>query len=403
MKPNILIPIAVALFVCLWGSNASAHIMAGLELNIGESVDANVRDDVEAAVEIGVELEGKFDLIPTSRARRDINPVARDCYTGDCLRKAGEDTGAVAGIRIRFSGEAQIYDWTIETYDLRTGKLLVSDKGACELCGRAEVKRTFQRSVTTVVGKTRITSSKPVATKTTKEEPKTTEPKTTEPETETSEPVDSGTTTLGEPQQGRQGARVEISVQPSDTEIFLEGESLGTGDRSIQLEPGSYELRFQREGYQGFKESVLVQDKEAETLTMRVHLSKTDPDPVVVQSGGGLVDELSSSDRVVYGTISAVTGGVVLTIGLFLATLDGEPACGSGSYRECPDLWDTEGVAITSAVVGTGLIIGGIGLLAWDFLAGGMDEVDDKKSEEGVNVTPSVGTDSVGLQLFGRF
>lgn len=400
MKRHILTLFAMAIALT-FSASASAQDMAGLEVDIGSSVDANVRSDVEEAIESGVESTGRFEYIPAPKARSQINPVARDCYTGDCLKKAGDNTGAEAGIRVRFSGEAQIYDWTVETYDLRNGKLLVSDKGACELCGRAEVKRTFQKSVSSTVGKTRVSTPKPKAVAT-KPKPES-EPTADEPDDDTAGKPSKPTTTVSGADEGRTGARVEVSVQPPDTEIFLEGESLGTGDRSIELEPGSYQLRFAREGYQGFKESIMVQDQQAETLTMRVHLSKTDPDPVVVESGGGLVDELQPSDRVVYGTISAATGAVILGIGLWLATLDGEPACGDGAYRECPDLWDTDGIAITSAVVGTGLIIGGISLLAWDFLAGGPEAVEEEKNEEGVSVTPSVGADSVGLQVLGRF
>lgn len=394
MKRTIQALLATAALM-LVSANAYADEMAGLELDIGNSVDSNVRSDVEAAIKKGVEAGGRFEYIPASKARRTINPVARDCYTGDCLKKAGDDTNAEAGIRVRFSGEAQIYDWTIETYDLGTGELVTSDKGACELCGRAEVERTFLKSVTSTVGKTRVSSPAPAARKpTTSKKPAARPDPTPAPDEQT------GKTTASKPTDGPIGARVEISVQPPDAEIFLDGESLGTGDRSIQLEPGSYELRFSKEGYQGFKESILVQDQEAQTLTMRVHLSKTDPDPVIVQSGGGIVDRLQSSDRVVYGTITAVTGAIVMTFGLLIATVDGEPACSDGAFRECPELWDTDGLAITSSIVGTSLIIGGIGLLAWDFLAGGNVEKDDK---EGVKVTPSVGADSVGVQVFSRF
>jgi hypothetical protein len=396
----------VLLLLAGLATEASARDMAALEVNIGSAVDANVRDDIEAAVKAGVEGSGKFSYIAPGTARRKINPVARDCYTADCLKKAGDDTGADAGIRVRFSGEAQIYDWTIETYDLRTGKRVVSDKGACELCGRAEVQRTFQRSITAAATKTRIssgTASKPDPKPEPKPDPKPDTKPEPDPEPDVATPEPTPTTR----NDGR--TRLEISVQPTDAEVFLEGESLGTGDQAIDLGPGTYELRFAREGYQGFKESVLVGQDTSDVMTMRVHMSKTDPDPVIVQSGGGLVDKLDSSDRVVYGTIAAVAGGITLGLGLWAAAVDGSSACGEGSFEECPEIWDTEGLAITSSVVGTSLIIGGLALLTWELLAGGPEETEPESkdpTEEGgaeVDFSPAIGPEGVGLQLFGRF
>jgi hypothetical protein len=377
------------------GATATAAEMAGLQVDIGTGVDAVVRADIEAAVDDTMSSVSAWSWIPARKARAAMNPVVRDCFTGDCLSKAGDATGAEAGMRIRFSGEAQIYDWQIDVYDLRDGSLLETGKGACELCGRSEVVREFQKSLRKTATATR---TKPVATKTSKPPVRT--PDDTETETKTEPPAETGTetteTTTSTDDATAELVMLEVSVQPPDARITMGGKEIGVGTATVSLEPGTYELQFAREGYQGFKETFVVGPQTSRRAFMRVHLSKTDPDPVAVAPSQGPIDRMGNQ-RVTYGIISLAVGGALLGTGMWLNAIDGDPACAEGEFTDCPELYDTGTGALITTLGGAALATGGAILLTWDLLAG------RTSAQKKARLTPLAAPGGVGVGLTGRF
>lgn len=367
--------------------SAFADTMAGLQIEIGPSIDALVRTELESAIDETLQSVSSWKWIGEQAARNRMNPVVRDCFTDDCLKKAGTTVGAEAGLRVQISGESQIYDWTVEIYDLRDGQLLTSKKGACELCGRTEVVREFKESLRTAVVATtlpqRPTKTPPVVTKPVDEKPAET--------TEERPPVQ---TPSADPTEGL--VVLDISVEPADATISIGDQVLGTGNAAISLEPGTHAFRFKREGYQGIEETFVVGPQTSQRAFMRVHLSRTDPE-AVTQVVDGPIDRLGKQ-RTTYGLVALGTGAGFLVAGAWLNHLDGRSACDSGTLQECPEVYATGGAAFATTLIGATFVTAGGALLAWELLAGSSDT-----GELSARLMPTVVPGGVGVGLGGRF
>ena len=357
-----------------------AETMAGLQLRFANGTDSGVRADIESAVSSGVKSHKRWSFESFKSTRAKLAPVVRDCFTNDCLKKAGTASNAPFGLRVDFSGEAQIYDWSIEVYDLRNGKNAKSVKGSCELCGRAEVKRTFSTTLTEVLNGVKSKSSSTKTNEVVESEPE---------ERPDPEPIE---TMKDTPRV--QVTEVRIDVEPPDATVILNGEEVGTGSVTLQLSPGSYELQFKREGYQGFKESVAVGESGETKTQLRVHMSKTDPDPVLVRSGEGAIDRLDN--RALWGGITLATGSILLVTGIVLSSIDGQPSCSEGTFQDCPSVYATGTGGILLTTTGAVLATAGVGLLMWNLLSGEPEEGD-------VNVAPTASAGFGGVTISGRF
>jgi hypothetical protein len=175
MKPKIRHLCGVILTMVLWSTAASAETVAGLEMDIGADVDARLRAEIAAATGEAINALGGYSYIATEDARKRVSSVVRGCFTADCLKQAGRALEARLGLSVKISGEAQIYDWKLELYDLATGTSLNTKTGTCELCGRAEVVRNYSGSVTALMKETRIPAA-PAAAVAEKEDARETSP-----------------------------------------------------------------------------------------------------------------------------------------------------------------------------------------------------------------------------------
>lgn len=359
--------------------------MAGLQVEVAPGVGALVRADVEAAIAPSFDDSTMWRYLDHTNARQRLTPVVRDCFTQDCLAKAAEATGALAGLQVQFSGESQIYDWSIDIWDLAGGQRIAGSKGACELCGRTEVVREFRRTL----GEALAAANPPApARQATSTPPGDTPPRQLEEPPAPQEPVAADAPpTL---------AMIEISVVPTDAAIFVNDKEVGAGQMTLSFEPGTYDVRFAREGYQGFAERLTIgPDGASGTTRMRVHLAKTDPDPVLVAPAEGPIDSMEPADRKLYGLITAGVGASLIGVGMYLAAIDGDPVCDDGAFSDCPELYDTGGAAVVSTMSGAVLLTGGLALVAWNLLSGG--------AEPETAVSPTVGDGNVGLTLHHRF
>ena len=363
----------------LVGSQAWAANMAALQYDVGNGVDPLVKDDVQSAMNDAVSAS-KWTLIDVGTARGKMNPIVRDCFTSDCLSKAGQQLNADAGVRLRFSGEAQIYDWTIEVYDLRNGALLQSEKGACELCGRSEVVRTFKASASSVVAATKLGAAPK------KENKPVVETKPVDKPVDTVRPTNTGDVQL---------VRLMISLEPPDAKITFRDAEIGRGRTEVEVGPGNHEFSFEADGYRIVKELVVVEGDTPSSMSLRIHLPKKDAAPQAVEvSSRGPLDKLGS-DRELYGWIGVGTGSLLLLTSAYMSAIDGDPTC-DGPAADCPDVWDTDGVSYVTTGVGATVVTAGVVLLVWEALAGS----DDPKA---VKVAPTVSGDGAGVGIFGRF
>ncbi|MBA2664853.1 MAG: PEGA domain-containing protein [Bradymonadaceae bacterium] len=362
----------------------AAETVAGLQLEIAGGVDARVRADIEEATAQTFAARTGWSFIDADKARARLNPIVRDCFTSDCLKKAGASLDARTGFTMQFAGESQIYDWTLTLYDLRSGNVLNSIKGACELCGRAEVAKSYSRSLNNLLSATAIPERVVVDA----------EPRAEKPvEKPVEKPIDDreGTT-----------VRLRVSVVPAEAAIYLDENLIGKGDVTIPVDQGRHELRFVLEGHRGLTEAVIVGESSPELILLRVHLSQSAPAPrSVVSRGDGPIDRMGSS-RAVWGWIAALSGASLLATGIVLARYDGDSACVDGSFSRCPEVYDTAGAAITTSVLGGVLMSTGIGLLSWEWLAGS-SSAPDNAAGASVKLAPAAGRGQAGVSLFGRF
>lgn len=364
----------IASSVLLATADVAAADLAALQYDLGNGVDTLVRSDVESALNEAASASSKWKIIDLDVARGKLNPIVRDCFTSDCLVKAGQQTGADAGLRLKFTGEAQIYDWSLEIYDLRNGALLESRKGACELCGRSELVRTFKASA---VGALDAATLGPV----TQNEVK--------PKVET-KPVETD-----KPAQGVDLVRLDIQVEPPDATITFRDAIIGRGRVQTEVGPGSHEFRFEAQGYRIVKEMVVVEGDSPSTMSLRVHLPKKDAAPQAVEvSSRGPIDKLGE-DRNLYGWIGVGTGVLLLGTSAYMSSIDGEPTCDQDAV-DCPDIYDTDGLSYVATFAGTALLTGGLVLLVWEALSGSDDP-------GGAKVAPTVSPEGAGVGVFGRF
>lgn len=372
---------------------AAAERLGALQIEVSAGVPANVRTSVQQTV-ARVGSSGRWTFTDEATMRGKMAAVTRDCFTADCLRKAGDATGADAGVRVRFSGEAQIFDWTIDVYDLHKGELAASRKGACELCGAAEVLAEFEKSAIAALDAANISSGpvvaeKPagVATPPREEQPPPLDRPVAEPP-----PTLPATPSDEDPAAGL--VMVEINVTPADASIAIGGQEVGQGSVTVSLEHGSYEIAFRREGYGGLNETLVVGPDTSRKAFLRVHLARTDPAAVGIPREGA-IDELGDR-RQTLGLVSLGAGGAFLLGGVWMNYLDGRPTCDDAGGN-CPRVYETSVAAFLFTATGAVLATGGVALLAWDLLAG---EPHDARQ---ARVAPLLGADRAGLTFFTRF
>lgn len=377
LQDRVLSAVAAAFAISLFlatPATAWAGTMAGLKFDAGDSMDSRVSSAVRDSVVDAFDDVDNWSFKGFRETRNRLDPVVRDCFTSDCLGKVQDEMGAEVGLTVTITGEAQIYNWTLTFYNLYSGEEMKSRTGTCELCGRAEVERTFRESLKAALIGT-ATPRDPQAAGT---------------------PENSGSSTA-RPDTGAQIA-LRVSVVPKEATITLDGEKMGAGDVTEAVSPGEHVVGFKLEGFQGLRETVIVDENTNGPVLLRVHLSRTDPETVTVAGAQGPVDRLGSNKRNLYGAISTGTGVVLLGTGIYLASIDGEPACSDGvAESECPEIYATGGAGMTLGVLGTAAISTGVTLLIWEVLAGSPGE--DTAGDSGDS--PDAGDDTGPEVRFG--
>lgn len=369
LRTASLIVIAIAATTLLGLATASAHTVAGLQVEFADHLDERLQDEIEEELARFFNDSYRYDWIAPAEVARLLGG-APDCFDTECLAEYGLSLEARVGLRIIVDEEAQFYDLELHFYDLDDGKALATEEASCELCGRAEVINQFRTSLQTTLALLNIDDRPTLPIGSVVE-------------------LDEGITEL------------RISVIPSDTRIFLDEEPVGVGEASIPLDEGTYEVRFSHDTHHGLRETLIVSEDSAPLFIMRVHLrhGSEGMQRTVVTRGDGLVDQIEDH-RVTIGA-TALGVGAGLTIASFiLAGLHGQPACSADvPVHRCPDVYRTSGLAMTTTIIGTLSIAGGAALIAWPWLAGSTRE----PTEAGVDVAPTVGSGFGGLSIQGRF
>src|SRR5690554_5401965 len=119
---TLLLAIAAASLLTFGvGADAQAQVVAGLQTDYGPSVDGPLREAIDAGIVDAFNQNSRYSYIPAHRVRSQLNPVVRDCFTADCLTRAGQATGAQAGLRLKVREEGQVFDWSLDIVELAEG------------------------------------------------------------------------------------------------------------------------------------------------------------------------------------------------------------------------------------------------------------------------------------------
>ena len=369
--PRQLLAIATITVVWLFASPAFGQSVAGLAVDFDGDFDSTLQDELVQVVEDTLGGSPRFDWIPTAQARQRLEPVVRDCFTDECLQAAGDALNAEVGLQVSLSVESEIYEWTVEFFDLVDGGSMGRDRGVCELCGRAELLENFQASIRAPLAMLDV-------------------------EERHMGPIDTGRREIPEG-----SSAVRVSVIPTDTRIFLDEAPAGIGDAEIILEPGTYELRFSHDERRGLRDTLVISDTSPEVIFIRLHLSEPGGGErqVILTRGDGWIDQIEAN-RTIYGWSALGIGAVMVASSFFFARLHGQPTCPDTPLSRCPDIYNTAGLAMGLAVLGTAGVVGGGTLLAWPRLAG---EEREDAPEASLQLNPTVGVGFGGFSLSGRF
>lgn len=313
--------------------------VAVLGLDLAENLPADVVRACAKQTGPAVQAdERKFRYIDAAKARDALmkkSPALAGCFETDCVKRAGDVLDASAGIRASVTGEAQIYDIEVTFYDLQTGKELLTETKACEICTAQETGNLFAKTIQLGLRKVDVKAR-------VKEAPKKVAPPKKDP---SSEPK----------------VAVKVRVLPAEGLIELGDLPLGSGTATTELTPGQYTLRGRLEGYQTQEVPVTIEPK-GNPVDIYVQLA---PEATVVEtpSGGGLQ---KSTARLVTGWILAVVGAGGAGAGGYLLWLDGQVTCATGSFSECPSVFETTTPGVLAFGVGVAALTSGIFLIALD-------------------------------------
>lgn len=375
--------------VAILPATAAADTAADLGVDYGD-VEPELRAELQDEVLDIFEESATWEWLPAHEGFDELEDRLKGCYDQVCLLEIASELDAVLGISIRADVESDIYEWSIEFYDLLEGEQVGADEGSCPLCGRAEVIEEFRASlhgrlVTLDVGQDRPAPDDEVADE--------------DDETERPPPED----------------RIEVRIGgiPEDTGVLVDGDHRITGPGTIEVGEGTRQLEFVGEDHDDVTDELVVDDDTPDPKWMRFHIAGADTD-----RGGthvrdsSIVDSLGSARAPLGWT--AILAGTGLTAGSFwLAGRHGQPACDDDVHvRQCPEVYNTAGLATTTTIVGVLSVLTGATLVAWPSLTErpeppaepGADDLDEtEEGEATLRVGPSVGGDFNGISIEGAF
>lgn len=179
---------------------------------------------------------------------------------------------------------------------------------------------------------------------------------------------------------------VTLRVSPADAQVWVDGVARGAGTLELQLDPGAHEIRVQKPGYQTRIETLVLTEASARDIMMSVNLSRVDPDVMVVGRSGGIIDSMERS-RKAAGWISVISGAALIGTSVYFAARSGVPdSCSTLNPEPCDGANNYAPWASFTGAVGGVALLGGLGLLTWDSLAGEHPEPSGDKKEKTARV-----------------
>ena len=353
-------------------SSASAEVIAGLDIDIGELAQTPLGSDLLATIDDAFE-QSDYRWLSPDQGYHQLPASLADCRDEECLLDIGDELDAVAAVDIQLSVQSQIYEWTLQLWDLETGQPITTQESTCEFCGDSEVESQFRESIASALLNV---------------------------DTRDHHYHDPADTTVDDDLPAH--SQIRISVIPEDTKIFVDDDPIGQGDATLDLDTGEYELRFSHPDHHGLRETLIITDDSSPVFVFRVHLAEAvGEERHVITRGDGWVDHIESR-RPTIGWSAVGAGGALTLTSALLARRHGQPTCPDDvAVQRCPDVHNTASLATFTGIVGVASLTAGIGLLLWPRLAG--QDQEPEPVSRGIDVAPSVSSGFSGVSLTGRF
>jgi hypothetical protein len=367
-----LVFLAVPIVAQGQGKGENKLRVAVLALDLGETLPDGVVRACAKKVGPAVKAdERKFAYIDAANTRSRLaakSPALAGCLEKDCLKRTGKVLRASAGIKATVSGEAQIYDIEVEYFDLTTGERVHTEKSTCEICTATETGNLFGKTIQLGLRKVDVRRR---SKKTARKKPK--------------KPVEVTTK-----------VSVKIHVMPPEGVVELGDLPLGTGTATTDLEPGSYTVRGRLEGFMTQEVPITVTSKSA-PIEVYIQLAP-EPEIITVAGSGGLE---KSGGRVVSGWLLTVLGAGGVGVGSYLLWIDGQVTCSSGTFNQCPSVFETTAPGMAAFGVGLVSLTSGIFLLGINAVAGEL--APDEPAARGLDLRVDPATGATVLMFESDF
>jgi len=204
--------------------------------------------------------------------------------------------------------------------------------------------------------------------------------------------------------------QIELSVEPADATVSLDGEAVEVDDAPLVVAPGSHRLAFERADLEGQERGVDVAAGELETLrvqlgepeapTSSAAVAEPGGETRPVPDGGGGTGPDLVGPLVLFGVagvgavVFAVTGGLALGENDALADECGSRSTGSCSDDELSDLHTFTALSDVGWITALAAAAAGGIWLAVELAGSG-------ESESSAHLVPVVTDDTVGVALMG--
>ena len=298
------------------------------------------------------------------------------CRGGDCVMGIGLTIPTTVVVVTEVYAEAEIYDFTIRVYDANTGETVVTQTGDCTFCPVAEATESLGFTAEAALG----------AVDPMPEPTRGSEPVPEDPLAETETETESETETEAGPAFEPGDIAFNVSVEPAEAAIAVNGAPQGSGRVSLDMAAQEFTITVTAEGFETYTEDVTLRESMVGPIFLRVVMTPDAPAVVVApeprrsSSGPGFNTTAVGAPLVGLGVASAV-GGIILL------SLDGDTTCSDGPPELCRDVWEFTAGGAAMTTIG-GLALGtGIGIL----IAGSRSGGDEEAGSGGLTFAPQRG------------
>jgi hypothetical protein len=283
---------------------------------------------------------GDFEIV-TPQDVSQTSPEAGSCRDTACVRDIARATGSTQVVRATVTVEDRDYHVRVELFDGASGKSLASTEEGCEICGINDAGELVAAAAATLRTKLDALARGP--------------------------------------------ASLDVVSTPSDAQVFIDGELVGTTPLEQPVIAGKRLLRVSKEGYIAVEREVMFVEGVAESLGFELEK---------------VPSRLPSRP---WGWVSLGFGLAGVGTAAGFAAIDARPyrvgsACDTPDERgECPRLWQTRWIVLGSALTGAALTTLGIAVLLSTSRRGKPER--SKRSSR----RPSFGVGPGSVAVSGRF